>query len=174
MALLTLRSATTWMALLTLKSSTIVGYTLKLRLKCNLEKWTHPVHCHRPAVALRVRRRRLGTLSGAAAAARAHAHDAASLDSLSDAGCIFYGVSPRGLLAGAWAVARAPMPEPGASRAVCHQSTLQLLQQRAFLSHSATAGCQLIPPVQAKDLTGWHRRRHCRYVSSMIPSASNH
>jgi hypothetical protein len=31
-----------WMALLTLKSSTIVGYTLKLRLKCNLEKWTHP------------------------------------------------------------------------------------------------------------------------------------
>jgi hypothetical protein len=40
--LLTLRSATMWMALLTLKSSTIGEYTLKLRLKCNLENWTHP------------------------------------------------------------------------------------------------------------------------------------
>ena len=43
MELLTLHGATMWVALLTLKSSIIVGYTLKLRLKCNLEKWTHPL-----------------------------------------------------------------------------------------------------------------------------------
>jgi hypothetical protein len=36
----------------------------------------------------RVRFRRLGALSGVAAAARADVHDAASLHSLSDAGCI--------------------------------------------------------------------------------------
>ena len=53
-ALLTLKSSTVWMELLTLTCSTIAGYTLKLRLKCNLEKWTHPgkrevIHSHASA-----------------------------------------------------------------------------------------------------------------------------